>query len=66
MVSNYRCWVKCKDNQYRTWHTSNLLLFVRFLDKEHSEWRFFNVYDKKTNANLASFTNNNRPTKSQL
>ena len=43
-------------------HTSDLLEYVKFLDREHATWRWFNVYSKATGLQLGSFTKNRRPT----
>ena len=66
MKKVYRCWVKCDENDFKTWHSDNLLSFVLFLDNNYPNWRFFNVYDKKKGNELARFTKSNRPLKKQL
>ena len=43
-------------------NVSNLLRFTDFLDKKFPTWKYFNVYDKKSKKQIASFTINNRPT----
>ncbi len=45
--------------KYRT--VNNLLRFTTFLDSKHKNWRWYNVFDKKTKQQLASFTNKQRP-----
>lgn len=47
-------------------NVNNLLRFTAFLDSKHSRWRWFNVYDKKTRQQLASFTNKAPPTSRTL
>ncbi len=61
----YKCGVKINELlQY--WHTDNLLSFVSFLDKQHSSWKWFNVYNTKTGVQLSSFTKYKRPTNSTI
>lgn len=50
--------------KYRS--VTNLLKFVQFLDREYPDWRFFNVYSKKTKIELGRFTKNKRPTGAYL
>ncbi len=45
--------------KYRT--VSDLQRFTAFLDNKHKHWRWFNVFDKKTKQQIASFTNKNKP-----
>jgi len=59
-VHIYRVWVKTDEEDYKTWHTSDLINLQIFLDSKYPQWRFFNVYDKKTGNNLASFTKSKR------
>ena len=59
-VHIYRVWVKTDNEDYKTWHTSDLIKLQMFLDNKYPQWRFFNVYDKKTGHNLASFTKTRR------
>ena len=33
--------------------------FAMFLDKEHSEWKYFNVYDRRTRQYLKRFYKGN-------
>lgn len=46
------------------WSVSNLLLFTAFLDKNHPQWCWFNVYEYVKGGKgkqLANFTKNKRP-----
>ncbi|MEQ8882635.1 MAG: hypothetical protein RLQ12_23550 [Cyclobacteriaceae bacterium] len=45
----------------KKYRTSNLLKFTEFLDKTWPTWKWFNVYDKKTDRQLGNFTNKDRP-----
>lgn len=59
--SLYRVWVKVEDDKTLTYRSSDLLNFTKFLNKSYPEWRFFNVYDKESGQQLASFTKHNQP-----
>lgn len=48
------------------YRTSNLLKFTEFLDIKWPEWRWYNVYDKKTGAQVGNFTKFDRPTKDKI
>ncbi|MEQ8580098.1 MAG: hypothetical protein RIB01_15420 [Balneola sp.] len=45
----------------KKYRTSNLLKFTEFLDETWPTWKWFNVYDKKTDRQLGNFTNKDRP-----
>ena len=60
----YTCIVKVSQNQFLKYRLNDLKKFVLFLDTKYPEWRWFNVYSKKTKEQLASFTKNNKPTTS--
>ena len=45
---------------------TNLIRFTKFMDTSYPDWRFFNVYDKKTRAELKRFTKNSRPMAAKL
>jgi len=57
----YRIIVKVDNDRFVKYRTSDLLSFTKFLDESWNGWRWFNVYDKKTDLQIASFTNKNRP-----
>lgn len=46
----------------KSWHTSNLINFQDWIDTEYPQWKFFNVYDRETNRELARFTKYQRCT----
>ena len=58
----YRFWAKVGKDKTVTYHGQDLITWTAFLDKAYPNWTYFNVYDKKTGVQLASFTKNNRPT----
>lgn len=60
----YTCIVKVSQNQFLKYRLNDLKKFVLFLDTKYPEWRWFNVYSKKTKEQLANFTKNNKPTSS--
>ncbi len=64
--NKYTCIVKVGNNTFLKYRLSDLLSFVKFLDQNHSEWRYFNVFDKLTKEQIASFTKNNRPTSKHI
>ena len=59
MKKQYICIVKIGVDHFCKWHVNNLLKFTDFLDNEHNDWRWFNVYQKRNQ--IASFTKNNKP-----
>lgn len=50
----------------KQWNTSDLLSLVRFLDREHKTWTWFNVYDKKTKEQVGNYTKFRRPLSRQI
>lgn len=66
VVKEYLCIVKTGDSKFLKYHVNDLLKFTKFLDTTWSDWKFFNVFDKKTENQIASFTINDRPTKAKL
>ena len=59
-MSKYKIIVKVGNDKFVKYHSSNLLTFTYFLDKDWKEWRYFNVYGKDGNL-LDSFTQAKRP-----
>lgn len=57
---------QCGNDSFKKWHVNNLTKFVTFLDNEHPGWKYFNVFDKKTQAQIGNFTINNRPSQKWL
>jgi predicted DNA-binding protein (MmcQ/YjbR family) len=58
--SKYVVIVKISEKDFHKYHVRNLIKFCQFLDEKHSEWRWFNVFDKNR-TQVASFTKKNRP-----
>jgi len=65
----YRDW-KSGDNRYIVivlfpdgkagrWHSNNLNSFIKFLDKDHSEWHHMNIYDSRSRKFLKQFYKGN-------
>jgi len=61
MSKTYKIIAKISSNKFVKYNTGNLILFTNFLDKHYKDWRWFNVYDKKTKVQISSFTKYNRP-----
>lgn len=57
----YKVIVKTGKQKFVKYNVNNLKLFTKFLNGNFADWRWFNVYDKKTKAQLNSFTKYNRP-----
>jgi hypothetical protein len=57
----YACIVKVGKEDFKKWHTNDLLSITQFLDKEFSNWHYFNVFSTQTRIQIASFTKTNRP-----
>ncbi|MBT34192.1 MAG: hypothetical protein CMO01_31395 [Thalassobius sp.] len=57
----YRCIAKVSGEKFVKYNTSNLLDFTDFLDKKYPNWRWFNVYNKKSRKQIGSFTKKRRP-----
>jgi len=62
-MSRYNIVAKCSSGRrdFRKWRTSDLLKFTRFLDANYPDWKYFNVYDRRTRVQLSSFTKNSKP-----
>lgn len=67
VIKQYSCIVKVGSEQFLKYRTvRDLLKFTSFLDTNFPTWRFYNVYDKQTKAQITSYTKNNRPSTPQL
>lgn len=59
----YRAIAKVGDDKFVKYRTvRNLISFATFLDENFSDWRYFNVFDKNTDQQIASYTKHKRPT----
>lgn len=45
----------------RKWNVTDLKKFEKFLDEKFPTWTWFNVYDKETRVQVASYTKFDRP-----
>lgn len=61
MIKTFKVVVKISKDKFAKYNVNNLISFTKFLDKKYKDWRWFNVYDKKTKEQITSFTKNNRP-----
>jgi len=67
MTRQYSCIVKADTERFLKYRTvNNLLKFTAFLDENFPQWLYYNVYDKKTKQQIASFTKNKRPQQPQI
>jgi len=62
----YKCIAKVGNEKFVKYRLSNLISFANFLDRAWKDWRWFNVYDKRTGEQLANYTRKNRPTSKHL
>ncbi|MGB0864040.1 MAG: hypothetical protein ACPGXZ_14045 [Saprospiraceae bacterium] len=62
----YKVIVKCDNEKFAKWNTSNLLSLVLFLNRKFPDWRYFNVYCKKSRIQLDNFTKNKLPRSKHL
>jgi hypothetical protein len=66
MKKKYVCIAKVGHDKIVKYRLSDLMSFTKFLDENWSDWRWFNVYDKESREQLASFTRHNKPTAKHL
>lgn len=60
-LKKYRVIAKVENERFVKYNCNDLLKFTQFLDRKFPDWRWFNVFDKKTKNQIANFTKNNRP-----
>ena len=63
-VKKFICIVKFGDKSFLRYHVSDLLKFTKYLDNNHQEWRWYNVYGYEgeyKGHQVANFTKNKRP-----
>jgi hypothetical protein len=66
-MKQYSCIVKVGTEQFLKYHTvRDLVEFTGFLDTKFPTWRYYNVFDKETKAQITSFTKSNRPQQAQV
>lgn len=64
MEKKYRVIAKVGNDKFVRYKVNNLVLFTAFLDRVHTGWRWFNVYQYTKAGDghqIASYTNKNRP-----
>jgi hypothetical protein len=52
---------KVSNDKFVRYNVNDLLKFTDYLDKNFPDWRWFNVFSKETELQIANFTKNNRP-----
>lgn len=62
----YNVIAKVGSSKFVKYRSTNLLSFTKYLDAAFPDWRYFNVYDKKTKDQIANFTQKNRPLNKQI
>jgi hypothetical protein len=63
-MDKYVCIVKTPDKHLK-YHVNDLIKFTSYLDSKY-DWKYFNVYDKKTRQQIGNFTINNKPTSRRI
>lgn len=58
--------IRNNSDHFAKHHVNNLVSYAAYLDKSFPNWKYFNVFDKETEQQIASFTKNKRPTSKQL
>jgi len=56
---------ECKARGFKKWNCNDLMKFTAFLDSQHPDWRWFNVYayiKKQPGRQVGNFSRNSRPT----
>lgn len=69
VIAKVACYPRCFDRscqrcEFKKWRCNNLMKFAEFLDLQHPNWRFFNVFEYRKSGDgprLDSFTRNRRP-----
>lgn len=61
MTKKMVCIVKVGGEKFVKYHVNNLLKFTEYLDREYPDWRFINVFDSKSERQVANYTKNKRP-----
>ena len=58
--------VKISQTEFHKYHVRNLLNFTKWLDTKFPGWKWYNVFDKKTNLQIGNFTTKQRPTAAKI
>lgn len=57
MGKKYKVIVKVGNDTFLKYNVTSLSSFVRFLNSNHSTWRWFNYFDYKSGVQVGSYTN---------
>jgi len=63
-MKKYKVIAKVENDKFVKYNVNNLVLFAAFLDKNFTDWRWFNVYEYKKAGDgiqLGNFTRHRRP-----
>jgi len=63
-MKKYKVIAKVGNDKFVKYNVNNLIKFAQFLDKNFSDWRWFNVYKYQKDSKgeqVANFTSSNRP-----
>jgi len=61
-IRKYTCIVKVSPDHFIKYrNVGNLLRFAAFLDAKFPEWKYCNVYSKKSKKQIGNFTYKDRP-----
>lgn len=52
---------KVGPDRFVKYNVDNLLSFTKFLDRSYPDWKWFNVFDKRSREQVSSYTKNHRP-----
>ncbi len=61
MTKKYKVIAKIGNDKFVKYNVNNLQSFTKFLDNEFKDWRWFNVFDKVTGSQIASYSIYKRP-----
>ena len=59
-TKKYAVITKVDNTNFVKYRCTNLISYQTFIDKKFPNWRYTNVYDKKTREQLFSFTSKDR------
>ncbi len=65
--AKYTVIIKVGAEHFVKYHAvNNLIRLTSYLDSRFPDWKYFNVYDKKTRRQVANYTQKDRPTKPKV
>ena len=62
----YTCVVKAGPERFLRYRINNLVQFTAFLDRQWTDWRWFNVFENRSGVQVANFTKYNKPSQSHI